>query len=198
MRQVISDQLCDFASIYDDDVELVSVSRPQADLCATLSKRLISSRQIPQLRWVQHADDSAAPGRALAATADAPLPDQISQASDMLGQLLGCARVGVRLETLSVPMCPRFHVDQVPCRLLITLSGKGTEWIPHGDVDWDVFADIETSAPPVRAEKQIQQLTTGHWSLLKGGAWNDSFSGVVHRSPRGVGERLLLSLDPIY
>ena len=202
MRQVVSGQLGDFAAIYDEDVEIVSVARPQASACEALSKRLIRSRQVPQLRWVQAADDPEAPAKELPATIDADvhaaLRDQITEASEILGELMDCARVGVRLETLSAPMCPRFHADHVPCRMLITLSGVGTEWIPNGDVDWDVFADLETAAPPVQANGQIRRLTRGHWSLLKGGAWHDGFGGVVHRSPHGVGERLLLALDPVF
>ena len=202
MRQVVGDQLGDFAAIYDEDVEIVSVTRPQAGACEALAQRLIRSRQVPQLRWIQAANDPEAPAAELPATLDADMQsamlDQIAEASEMLGALVDCKRVGVRLETLSAPMCPRFHVDHVPCRMLITLSGVGTEWIPNSDVDWAVFSDLETTAPPVQANRQIQQLATGHWSLLKGGAWSDCFCGVVHRSPHAVGERLLLSLDPVF
>ena len=202
MRQVISNQLGDFAAIYDEDVEIVSVTRPQAHTCEALLKRLIRSRQVPQFQWVQPVDDPETSASELLATLDADehsaLLDQIAEASEMLGELMDCEQVGVRLETLSAPMCPRFHVDHVPCRMLITLSGVGTEWIPNNDVDWAAFADLETMAPPIQAKRQILQLATGHWSLLKGGAWNNSFAGVVHRSPHGVGERLLLSLDPVF
>ena len=201
MRQVASDQLGDFAAIYDEDVEIVSVARPQAGACEALAKRMIRARQAPQLRWIQPAGDREAAASELPATIDADirsgLVDQVTEAGEMLGELVNCKGVGVRLETLSAPMCPRFHADHIPCRLLITLSGAGTEWIPNGDVDWTVFADLGTAAPPVQAGRQIQQLATGHWSLLKGGAWADGFNGVVHRSPHGVGERLLLSLDPV-
>ena len=202
MRQVIGGELGDFAAIYDGDVEIVSVTRPQARTYEGLAERLIRSRQVPQARWVQPADDPEAPASELPAILDADvrsaLLDQIAEASEMLGELVDCERVGVRLETLSAPMCPRFHADYVPCRMLITLSGVGTEWIPNSDVDWAVFADLETIAPPVKANRQVQRLTTGHWSLLKGGAWDDCFRGVVHRSPHDVGERLLLSLDPAF
>lgn len=202
MRQVIGSQLGDFAAIYDEDVEVVSVTRPQAGTYEGLAERLIRSRQVPQARWVQPADDPAAPASELPATLEADvrsaLLDQIAEASGMLGELVDCERVGVRLETLSAPMCPRFHADYVPCRMLITLSGVGTEWIPNSDVDWAVFADLEAIAPPVKANRQIQRMATGHWSLLKGGAWDDCFRGVVHRSPHDVGQRLLLSLDPVF
>ena len=202
MRQVVGGQPGDFAAFYDEDVEIVSVARPQARTCEILAKRLIRSRQVPQLRWIQPADDPDAPASELPATIDADvrsaLSDQIAEAGEVLGELMDCERVGIRLETLNAPMCPRFHVDHVPCRMLITLSGVGTEWIPNSDVDWAVFANLDTAAPPVQANRQIQQMATGDWSLLKGGAWHDYFDGVVHRSPHGVGERLLLSLDPIF
>ena len=71
MRQVIGDRLGDFAAIYDEDVEIVSVARPQARTCETLAKRLIRSRRVPQLRWTQPADDPEAPTSELPATIDA-------------------------------------------------------------------------------------------------------------------------------
>ncbi|MDE0310288.1 MAG: DUF1826 domain-containing protein [Acidiferrobacterales bacterium] len=202
MRQVISNQLGDFAAIYDEDVEIISVSRPQANACESLSNRLISSRQVLQKQWVQSADDAQAPANELSAVADKEmcslLFDQITEASEMLGELMGCKQVGVRVVTLKAPMCPRFHVDYVPCRMLITLTGEGTEWIPNSDVDRDKLADRESKYPPIHAGRQIQQLATGCWSLLKGGAWNKKFSGVVHRSPHGESKRLLLSIDPVF
>ncbi len=198
MRRVTSNQLEDFAAIYDEDVEIVSVSRPQAGLCETLSQALIRSRRVPQSRWSQTVGDSQAAAGELPPGVDGALVDQIAQASEVLGELLGCERVGVRLETLSAPMCPRFHIDQIPCRMLITLSGSGTEWIPNDDVDWTLFADLDSTQAPLRVEGQIRSLTMGHWSLLKGGKWDEQFRGVVHRSPHDAGERLLLSLDPIF
>ncbi|MEM8768492.1 MAG: DUF1826 domain-containing protein [Pseudomonadota bacterium] len=201
MRLVTSDQPGDFSAIYDEDVELVSVARPQAASCAKLAQQLIDSRQAPRLRWVQSHEDPTSAERALPPGINGEvrtaLLDEIAEASDLLGELIDCEAIGVRLETLNAPMCPKFHVDHVPCRLLITLSGAGTEWIQNSDVDWAVFANRDENSPPVRANGEIRQLTTGDWSLLKGGAWNENFEGVVHRSPHSPGERLLLSLEPI-
>ena len=55
MRQVVSDALGDFSAIYDEDVEVVCVTRPQASTRKTFADQLISARQVPQLRWVQTA-----------------------------------------------------------------------------------------------------------------------------------------------
>ena len=60
--------------------------------------------------------------------------------------------------------------------------------------------DIRTSGkvPHDLDDADIKQMVTGHWSLLKGGAWNDKFNGVVHRSPHDEKDRLILSIDPIF
>ena len=116
----------------------------------------------------------------------------------MLGELLGCKEVGVRLATLRSPMCPLFHIDQIPCRLLITLCGEGTEWISNEDVDWDIFFDTSNKNVPIKHSGEINKIKAGQWSLLKGAIWNNNYQGLVHRSPHEEQPRLLLSLDPIF
>ena len=201
MQHVMSQEMGDFARIYDEDVELVSVTRGGAQAITEASARLIETRQTLRQRWVQEVRDTQAAYQALPdsidTTARATIADEVSLASEDLAELIGCEQVGVRLETLNAPMCPRFHVDQVQCRLLATLVGPATEWIANDEVDWTAFADLGNIAPPLRADTHIRQLQAGHWSLLKGGSWHDDFNGVVHRSPHSAGERVLLSLDPI-
>ena len=118
--------------------------------------------------------------------------------NEMLGSLVDCKKIGVRIATLRSPMCPLFHVDNIRCRMLITLCGDGTQWISNQDVDWEIFLDRENKDIPIMENADIKQLATGHWSLLKGGAWNDKFNGVVHRSPHDEKDRLILSIDPIF
>ncbi|CAI3810997.1 hypothetical protein GLGCALEP_06501 [Pseudomonas sp. MM221] len=104
--------------------------------------------------------------------------------------LVGARRVGLRLRVLAGPMCPRFHVDNVPLRLLTTYSGPGSEWLreqasPRGE--------LHTAQPPV---DKIQQLQAGEVAVLKGEKWQgNEGAGLVHRSPSGQQGRLLLSLD---
>ncbi|RXT86456.1 hypothetical protein B1F69_23465, partial [Pseudomonas syringae] len=45
--------------------------------------------------------------------------------------LLGAECVGLRLRVLDKAMCPRFHVDHVPVRLITTYGGGGRQW-PDG------------------------------------------------------------------
>ena len=202
MRHLVSNEIADFASIYEDDVELISVNRTGQDSLEILAKQVFAGRKFSEQNWRQTTRDTDAPYRALKTSIESEhLPElckEISLACEILGELLGCEGVGIRLANLTRPMCPRFHVDYVPCRLLMTIDGPATEWIASNDVDREKLADRSSDAPPLQNGGNIRQLTNGSLTLLKGGAWNDEFNGVVHRSPHDIGDRLLLSYDPLF
>jgi hypothetical protein len=82
--------------------------------------------------------------------------------------------------------------------MLTTLCGSGTEWIAANDVDRRLFAKRNDEQPPVSQGATTSIFPSGHWSLLKGGTWDEDFFGVVHRSPRQTDPRLFLSIDPIF
>ena len=202
MNAVIGDQLSCFSDIHLDDVELVSVKRQKFDTIKDLSSNFIKSREVLKLQWHQDLDDSKALQEILPESVKTSfrsiLVDLILESGEMLGSLVDCKKIGVRMATLRSPMCPLFHVDNIRCRMLITLCGDGTQWISNQDVDWEIFLDRENKDIPIMENADIKQLATGHWSLLKGGAWNDKFNGVVHRSPHDEKDRLILSIDPIF
>ncbi|WP_310368157.1 DUF1826 domain-containing protein [Pseudomonas brassicacearum] len=109
--------------------------------------------------------------------------------------LLGARRIGLRLRTLDKAMCPRFHVDHVPVRLITTYAGVGSQWLEEGAMDRRYLAQPEAEPSDPRV---IQQLCSGDVALLKGEKWhgNEGF-GLIHRSPEPApGERrLILTLD---
>ncbi|MEK1839203.1 MAG: DUF1826 domain-containing protein [Pseudomonas sp.] len=109
--------------------------------------------------------------------------------------LLGAQRIGLRLRVLDTAMCPRFHVDHVPVRLITTYAGIGSQWLKEGAIDRRQLGKPE--AEP-QDESLIQQITSGEVALLKGEKWhgNEGF-GLIHRSPQPAsGERrLILTLD---
>ena len=202
LNAVIGDQLSCFSDIHLDDVELVSVKRQKFDTIKDISSDFIKSREVLKLQWHQDLDDSKAIQEILPESVKTSfrtmLVDLNLESGEMLGSLVDCKKIGVRIATLRSPMCPLFHVDNIRCRMLITLCGDGTQWISNQDVDWEIFLDRENKEIPIMENAEIKQLTTGHWSLLKGGAWNDKFNGVVHRSPHDEKDRLILSIDPIF
>ncbi|MCE5988106.1 DUF1826 domain-containing protein [Pseudomonas sp. LM20] len=104
--------------------------------------------------------------------------------------LVGARRVGLRLRVLAGPMCPRFHVDNVPLRLLTTYTGPGSEWLQEHRSQ---RGELHAALPSV---DNIQHLQAGDVAVLKGEKWQgNEGAGLVHRSPAGQQGRLLLSLD---
>lgn len=95
------------------------------------------------------------------------------------------AAVGIRVHALTQAMCPRFHVDQVPVRMVSTYAGAGTEWLAHADVDRGLLGRPLNGQPdPLARPEKIQRLPTGSIALLKGEAWmGNENRGLVHRSP---------------
>lgn len=123
--------------------------------------------------------------------------------SEMFCCLFELQTVGLRLAPLRAAMCPKFHVDRVPCRLITTYCGGGTQWLPHDQVNRDKLgagsgglSDIESGLHT--SADAIQTLATGDVALLKGELWEDNEGfGLVHRSPtiEGSQTRVLLTLD---
>lgn len=109
--------------------------------------------------------------------------------------LFDAKRIGLRLRILDKAMCPRFHVDHVPVRLITCYAGLGSEWLEEG-----VMARRHLGDPVAEPSDAtlIQRATSGHVLLAKGEKWiGNEGGGLIHRSPQPpAGERrLLLTLD---
>lgn len=88
--------------------------------------------------------------------------------------------------------CRRYHVDNVPRRLLVTYDGRGTEWLPDNAADRDAFAN---GAPNDKIVKDYSSRRfMGEWdiAIFRGGA-----SGLLHRTPDDAlnGHSILMRLD---
>ncbi|WP_300633466.1 DUF1826 domain-containing protein [Pseudomonas sp.] len=107
--------------------------------------------------------------------------------------LLGARRIGVRLRLLDKAMCPRFHVDHVPVRLITTYAGVGSQWLREGVMD-----RRRLSRPDAEPTERIEQIRCGEVALLKGTKWHGNENhGLIHRSPalKANERRLILTLD---
>jgi hypothetical protein len=65
----------------------------------------------------------------------AQLRTNIAELVDMFSYLFDAKTVGFRLSTLHKAMCPKFHVDRVPCRLVTAFHGSGSQWLEHDKVN---------------------------------------------------------------
>jgi len=132
-----------------------------------------------------------------------PLINDITLLVDMFCCLFELKGAGLRLTVLDRPMCPRFHVDRIPCRLVTTYQGIATQWLNNNIIDRTKLGVGSQGKPDeesglIASTNDINQLTQGDIALLKGEHWDEQEgAGLVHRSPAvSQGERrLLLTLD---
>ena len=184
--------------IFRDEVNLSVWQRELSSGCLAFADRFASAigkfeRFVVQEKY--ESIESILPGWALELPgAEAWLAD-VQEMIAMYRCLFEPAAVGVRLHVLADTMCPRFHTDRVPARLLVTYSGRGTEWLAETDV---VRAETVGPLPEQQAaDISIQVIPTGAVALLKGEDWiGNEGRGLVHRSPApGDTPRLVLGLD---
>ena len=118
------------------------------------------------------------------------LIDDIVQLMEMYACLFEPRLIGIRLATLQQAMCPRFHVDYLPARLVTTYFGAGTQWLSEPTTG--------EARIPAQEPTHFEQLNTGDVALLKGDGWFENEGlGIVHRSPAVAAgsSSLFLSLD---
>lgn len=180
-RAVDAVTLTDLAQVFDPFVNLVRLHRP---LPPGLADCLDAA----------HASGALGSGRRAVIDAGSPLPTgtlpelpgrdtvdaDVQWLSELLADLTGCRRVGVRIEVLDRAMCPRWHVDRVALRLLCTWIGPATEWLDERCADRSRLGsdDVMTDA------SGIGRAAAGDIVLLKGELWpGNAGRGVIHRSP---------------
>ncbi|MCG7535160.1 DUF1826 domain-containing protein [Pseudoalteromonas sp. OOF1S-7] len=191
--------------IYRDEINLSvwqctltqALNSEVADLLSSASELQLSIAVTPE-----HTKDELRAASTLLADKPA-LIEHLAMLVDMFCTLFELKRAGLRLTILNKAMCPKFHVDHIPCRLVSTLGGIASQWLPHDKVDRSKLGvgskgkkDHESGIYSGRSD--IQQLNTGDVALLKGSGWLGNEDGaLVHRSPApAAGEaRLLLTLD---
>ena len=129
--------------------------------------------------------------------------EDVTLLMEMFACLFDLQEVGLRLDVLSKAMCPRFHVDKIPCRLITTYAGAGSEWLHEAHVQRGRLGrggDAKDHNSGLLNQGRINCLSVGDVALMKGDDWPASQGrGMVHRSPSASSEqpRLFLSLDMV-
>ncbi|SIS46229.1 DUF1826 domain-containing protein [Neptunomonas antarctica] len=191
--------------IYRDDVNMVIWQRDLCDALVLAAHQIMETKPTLKVAMaVTPSDACSAIYTALGSTEYAQtLSEDIAQLVDMFCCLFGLKRAGLRLVALDRAMCPRFHVDKVPSRLMTTYQGIATEWLPNHPLDRSKLGAGNDGKPDEQSglfgtNDDIQQLTKGDVALLKGEGWlGNQGAGLVHRSPHlsDKKRRLLLTLD---
>ncbi|MBC62278.1 MAG: hypothetical protein CMP11_07460 [Zetaproteobacteria bacterium] len=74
--------------------------------------------------------------------------------------------------------CRRYHVDNVPLRLLVTYAGLGTEWIPDDAADRLAFESGAPNEEIIKDPSKKQFINTWDIAIFQGGP-----KGLLHRTP---------------
>lgn len=93
--------------------------------------------------------------------------------------------------------CRRYHIDNVPMRLLVTYYGKGTEWLPPSACDYSAYNNGEKNENIIIKKSKIKFLNTWDIAIFKGKKHYDSEKGILHRTPDEALDKtsLLMRLD---
>jgi hypothetical protein len=202
LQQVAGEQVEVFCEVLNEHVNLAVWQRRLAPAISVFTEQLLARGEpLADSRVLELADapSSVDLGDLLQGYSELPghaaFIADVSWLVDAFACLLDARRVGVRLRVLDKAMCPRFHVDHVPLRLITSYAGIGSQWLREGVMARHRLGD--PAAEPVDAAL-IERAETGHVLLAKGEKWlGNEGGGLIHRSPQPpAGERrLLLTLD---
>ena len=187
--------IAQLADIYDPDMQVCSWQRPD-DANITSYVTDANRHCNLQIREVLKASDRPQLVGLPAGEGGELLHNDVALLIEILCELVDCPSVGLRYASVENAMCPRWHVDHVPIRMLCTYIGPGTEWLADQRADKTKLSDPEIVDAP------CQRAANGDVVLLKGALWQGNAGfGAIHRSPTmasGEPRRMLLTLDPLW
>jgi len=191
--------------IYQEDTNMVVWKLDLANNLEQAADAIIESQPtLEELLVVSPKEAFDAIKKVLGSSPEAEvLAEDIAYLVDMFCCLFDLKRGALRMTVLDRAMCPRFHVDRVPCRLVTTYQGIATEWLPHNVADRSKLGTGNMGKPDELSGlfdniSDIQQLKSGDVGLMKGELWhNNEGAGLIHRSPQVPNNtrRLVLTLD---
>ena len=75
--------------------------------------------------------------------------------------------------------CQRYHIDDVPQRLLVTYAGQGTEWIPDEAADRNAYYNGEPNENIIKDKSATKYIDKWDVAIFRGGS-----NGLLHKTPK--------------
>jgi len=206
-KTVISTHFADLARIYEHDINLCLIERPLPAAIGQFVHRALQdagSVGISQPVAPLHFDFIKLWPQAGQLPGFQDWLADIKMLVSAFCELFDLREAGLRLYTLDKAMCPRFHVDWVPARMICSYGGIGTEWLPEHAVDRRRLGMGGGNLPDhesglVLDATAVRRMPAYAVGLMKGEHWEGNEGhGLVHRSPTPTAaqpRRLLLTLD---
>lgn len=159
------------ADVLDDSVNLAVWQRELSPKVSAFAQQLLLAEPQLALAFTCEADGEGLLTPLGDAIPGAQLPGYAEFCADLdwlmnaFVCLLGAQRIGMRLRSLASPMCPRWHVDHVPLRLISTYSGPASQWLLEGAMD---RRQLGSATHEPQDPSAAQQLQAGWVALAKG------------------------------
>jgi hypothetical protein len=158
----------------------------------------VDSEGVPDEQVIRRLNPGDAPG-------SEQLRDLVSEVLEIVASLFGVDELGVRLTNATQPPCPRFHVDRVLARAVLTLAGPGSEYLRREDVNREKMGHGADGLPDessglILAGATPRSIEGDRLCVFKGEAWpGNEGLGLVHRSPPPDGrQRWLMTVDLLW
>ena len=93
--------------------------------------------------------------------------------------------------------CKRYHIDNVPLRLLVTYYGKGTEWLPRDACNYSAYYNGESNEKIIKLKNKSKFVKPWSIAVFKGQKFEGSTEAILHRMPNEALNKksLLMCLD---
>lgn len=190
--------------IFEDEINItIMCRRLPADVALSVAAQCQTDRAW-QFSWLGKPDQTLGADlrkRLPQPAAAEALIDDIASVAEATAYLFNTETAGIRLRLLNAAMCPRFHCDNLPVRLVTTYMGPGSEWLPEYAINRAGLGAPHPERPEIiKDASAIQRMAPGEIALLKGSGWvGNEEQGLVHRSPslKEGEKRLLLTIDPV-
>lgn len=196
----VSNELADLSEIYQDAVNLCVIKRTVSEPLQQFITRLLADAinvNVVQHLSIEQFDFNSLMPKLSTWVGYQDFCQDVRYLTELFSELFELQHIGLRLASLDKAMCPKFHVDAVPCRLVSTYGGLGTEWLENNYIDRTKLGQFAHQA--VLNEQAIEKMPAFAIGLLKGSRWEgNELNGAVHRSPSlniTAPRRLLLTLD---
>lgn len=203
-RTALVSTVAELTAIYQKDVNLVVLPRVLTSDVQAAVHALAAGPDFTATAQVHAARPDLSPlPFATQAGAD-PLLADIQFWVQAFAELFDAEQIGLRISHSRSVLCPRFHIDRVPVRLVCAYAGPSLQWLAEPDVDRSFLghrsggrSDKESGL--IRHPATIQQVPPQAIVLCRGDSWpGQAGRASVHRSPplpAGSSGRIVMTLD---
>ncbi|WP_447554236.1 DUF1826 domain-containing protein [Vreelandella sp. EE22] len=186
--------------IFEEAINIAILERPLPADIALSAQAQCQTERAWQFGWLGEVNDAFIADLRRHLPAPEALIEDITTITSVIAFLFETETLGIRLRLLNSAMCPRFHCDNLPVRLVSTYVGPGSEWLPEHAINRAGLGAPRPERPEIVTDPgAVQRLSSGDIALVKGSGWiGCEERGLVHRSPAldGHEKRLLMTIDP--